>query len=360
MKLICERGYLNAALSLVIGRAKANNPIPILYHVRLTAGDSKLRLCATDLEAMSESHLDADVRSPGVAIIDAHRFAKLVAGFPKGAQIAIEGSETDVTVKCSRSIYKLPSLPESDWPTMESHSEPSQFSLDASVVRTLFETPAAAVEPPKGRVYLTGGYLHQPARGKISVVATNGHMLLQSIADCDFTLPIGVIVPKAAMNEIAKIATGTVKFECTANLIAVETEACRFTSKLIDATFPEYQRLIPTTDGACIHVEREHLIAAIRRLDVMDEGKNTLKMDWREGGNIVVTLEDAGRGEEQIEAEIDLPSIGGIGVAPSLLLPTLEAFDGDTVRLFMTDPGNPIRIAGETDAVVGVVMPKRM
>lgn len=360
MKLVCERGYLNAALSLVIGRAKPNNPIPVLYHVLLTAKDGKLRLCATDLDAMSESHLDAEVREPGLAVVDAHRFAKLVAGFPKGSQITIEGSETEITVKCGRSIYKLPSLPPADWPVMESQSEPSRFSLDASVVKLLFETPAAAVETPKGRVYLTGGYLHQPAKNKISVVATNGHMLIQYLADCDFTFAKGVIVPKAAMNEIAKIATGTVHFECTANLIAVETEACRFTSKLIDGTFPDYQRVIPPATAGHVIVDREDLILAMRRLEIMDEDKNTLKLDWIEGGNLIVTLEGIGSGEEQIEAEINLPSFGGIGLAPSLMLPALESFGGETIRLFMTDAGAPVRLSeDQQDAVIAVVMPKR-
>jgi DNA polymerase III subunit beta len=360
MKLICERGYLNAALSLVIGRAKANNPIPILSHVLLTARDGKLKLCATDLEAMSESHLSAEVHAPGVAVLDAHRLAKLAAAFPKGAQIMLEGDEREITIKCGRSTYKIPSLPAADWPTMESHSEPSLFSLDASVVKLLFEVPAPAVES-KGRVYLMGGFLHQPAKGKISVVATNGHILIQFITDADFVFPARTIVPKASMAEIAKIATGMVKFECSENLIVVETDTCRFTSKLIDGTFPDYQRVIPTHVDTSILVDREDFITAIRRLISIDDDKDTLKLDWKEGGGITLTLHGAGSGEEQIEAEVDMPSFGGMGVAPSLLLPALESFGGETVRIFVTDAGSAIRLSdNEASDVIAVVMPKRI
>lgn len=360
MKLVCERGYLNAALSLVIGRAKANNPIPILYHVRMTAANGKLHLCATDLDATSESHLGAEVAASGVAILDAHRFAKLVAGFPKGAQITLEGTATDVTIKCGRSVYKLPSLPAADWPEMEPQAEPARFSLDASIVRRIFETPASAVEPPRGRVYLTGGYLHQPSKGKISVVATNGTILIQEGADCDFIVPRGVIVPKAAMAEIAKIAAGTVKFEVSANLIAVETEACRFTSKLIDGTFPDYERVIPKAMDTSILVDRNEFIAAIRRLDTLGEDNSTLKLDWEAGGNVVVTIDGSGSGEEQIAAEIDLPGIGGVGVAAPLILAALESFDCEIIRLSTTDNSSPIRItSSDASAALAVVMPKR-
>lgn len=361
MKLVCERGYLNAALSLVIGRARANNPIPILYHVLLTARDGKLQLCATDLEAMSESHCAAEVQTPGSAVLDAHRFAKLVAAFPKGAQIMMEGKESEVTIRCGRSTYKLPSLPAADWPMMQSHQEPSRFSLDASVVKLLFEIPAPAVEPPKGRVYLTGGCLHQPAKGKISIVATNGHILIQYATDADFVFPARTIVPKASMAEIAKIATGTVQFECSDNLIVVETESCRFTSKLIDATFPDCQRIIPTNVDTSILVDRTDLIAAIRRLDILDDNKDTLKLDWKEGGSLTLTLHGMGAGEEQIEAEVGMASFGGIGVAPSLLLPVLEVFGGETVRLFLTDARQAIRLSdNEASDVTAVVMPKRI
>lgn len=360
MKLICERGYLNAALALVIGRARANNTIPILYHVLLTARDGKLRLCATDLEAMSESHLAAEVHAPGSAVLDAHRFAKLVAGFSNGAQITLDGDEREITIKCGRSTYKLPSMPPADWPTMESHQEPSRFSLDASVVKQLFEVPAPAVES-KGRVYLMGGFLHQPTKGKISVVATNGHILIQYIADADFVFPARTIVPKASMAEIAKIAAGTVKIECSDNLIVVETESCRFTSKLIDGTFPDYQRVIPTNTETSILIDRAEFIAAIRRLDILDDDKDTLKLDWKEGGNLTLTLHGAGAGEEQIEAEVGAPSFGGMGVAPSLLLPALESFDGETVRMFLTDAGQAIRLAdNDQGPVTAVVMPKRI
>lgn len=360
MKLVCERGYLNAALSLVIGRAKANNPIPILYHVRLTARDGKLLLCATDLEATSESHLDAEISVPGVAVLDAHRFAKLVAGFAKGSQITIDGSESEITIKSGRSVYSLPSLPPQDWPEMEAEEGRTRFSLDASIVKQLFETPSAAVESPKGRVYLSGGYLHQPSKGHISIVATNGRILIQYSADCDFVVPVGVIVPKAAMSEIAKIVSGTVKFELSANLITVETDAGRFTSKLIDGTYPDYQRVIPPEIPNSIAIDRVELIAAIRRLDVLGEDKSTLKFDWTEGGNLIVTLEGSGVGEEQIEAEIDLPSFGGIGLATSLLLPALESFECEVVRLFLTDPGSAVRIsASDAGPTTAVVMPKR-
>lgn len=361
MKLICERAHLNAALSLVIGRARTSNPIPILYHVLLTARDGKLRLCATDLDAMSESHLAAEVQTPGSAVLDAHRFAKLVAGFPKGAQIALEGDESEIIMKCGRSTYKLPSLPPVDWPTMQSHEEPSRFSLDSSVVRLLFETPAAAVEAPKGRVYLTGGYFHQPAKDKISVVATNGHILIQYTTDCDFTFSTGVIVPKASMGEIAKIAVGTVKFECSANLIVAETETCRFTSKLIDGTFPDYQRVIPAAGATSLLVDRLDFIAAIRRLDTLDDDKDVLALDWTEGKNLTLKLQGRGIGEEQVEADIGMPSFGGIGIAPSLLLPALESFSGETIRIFLTDTGQAIRLSdSDPGDLTAVVMPKRI
>lgn len=328
----------------------------------LTAADGKLRLCATDLEAMSESHLAAEVHAPGQAVLDAHRFSKLIGGFPKGSQISLDGDEHEVTVKCGRATYKLPSLPPSDWPVMETHAEPSRFTLDAPIVRSLFEIPAPAVEPPKGRVYLSGGYLHQPNRNQISVVATNGHILIQFTTDCDFALPNGIIVPKASMAEIVKIASaGTIRFECSANLIVAESETCRFTSKLIDATYPDTQRIIPPIGENSILVDRNELIAAVRRLDTIDDDKDAIKLDWKEGIGITITLIGRGAGEEQISAEVGVASFGGMGVAPSLLLPALESFAGETVHLFLTDPNQAIRLSeNEPGSTTVVVMPKRI
>lgn len=361
MKLICERDHLSPALSLVIGHAKGNSNIPILQHTRLTAQNNGLRLCATDLDATSESKLAAEVSEPGAVVIHAHRFAKLISGFPKGSQIGIQTDKSEVTLKCGRSTYRLPTMPLADWPEMQTHQEPTCFTLEAPLVKGLFETPLAAVEPPKGRIYLTGGYLHQPAPNRISVASTDGHILIRYEADCSFAFPTGVIVPKAAMSEIAKIATGTVKFECTANLIVAETEACRFTSKLIDATYPDYQRVIPDGKGASILVDRENLITAVRRLDALSEDRSSVKLDWRQGDGLTATLSGNGSGEENIDAEVDLASIGGIGVSPSLIIPALEAFPADVVRIFITDAGAAIRIEEkEPGSITAVVMPMRL
>lgn len=92
-----------------------------------------------------------------------------------------------------------------------------------------------------------------------------------------------------------------------------------------------------------------------------DEGGSTLGFDWSEGGDLVAKLRGKGDGEERIEAEIGMPSFGGIGIAPSLILPTLESFDCETVRLFMIDAGEAVRVtSSEPGPITAVVMPKRM
>lgn len=345
MKFICERQALDDALGLVIGRAKNRQKIPILSHLHIDARSDAVELTATDLDAESRATFAAEVSTKGCITVPADHLHRLVKGFPVGAQVSIEYADHRVTVKCGRSTYRLPTLPASDWPPMSEPANAISFSLDTKIVKRMFELPQTAVSTDEGRRYLHGGFLHRPAPGKVAIVATDVFVLARVTADGDLPLAEGKIIPKAAMAEIVKLATDGMEFTVGDNLISVRGANFRYTSKLVDAHFPDFQRVIPRADGYSLLVDREDFITALKRLGFIAGENSFLKFAWSgPGESFEVSLIGEGEGAEIVAATVDVPGEGGISFSPRVLLPALDLFEGETLRLIVNDHLGPMHI----------------
>lgn len=359
MKFICERQKLDDALAVVIGRAKNKQKIPILSHLLIDARGDVVELTATDLDAESRATFPAEVSAKGCITVPADHLHRLVKGFPIGAQVSLALIDCRVTVKCGRSTYRLPTLPASDWPSMADVANAVTFTLDTKIIKRMFDLPQIAVSTDDARRYLHGGFLHQVSPGHVALVATDGFILVRVTAKGNVPLVDGKIIPEAAMAEIVKLACEGMEFAIGSNLISIQSDAFRYTSKLVDATYPDYQRIVPAAEGNSLHVDRADFVAALKRL-VLIAGENSfLEFAWAGSGDqFSVTLTGEGAGEEIVAATVKMPEAGGISFSPRVLLSPLDLFKGDTLRLFINDPFGAVNIVDEAapDMTV-IVMP---
>ncbi|MGV6872612.1 DNA polymerase III subunit beta [Pseudochelatococcus sp. B33] len=372
MKVTVERAALLKSLGHVHRVVERRNTIPILSNVLLRAEGGALLLRATDLDLEVTETLAADVAQDGATTVPAYVIYDIIRKLPDGAQIALESAQegAQVVIRAGRSRFTLQTLPESDFPDLAADELPHVFAINAAELKKLIDKTQFAISTEETRYYLNGIYFHAFDAGgtpKLRAVATDGHRLARVETDAPAgarDIP-GVIVPRKAVAEIQKLLDGIeggVQVELSSSKIRLTAGTVVLTSKLIDGTFPDYQRVIPQNNDKRLVVERAEFATAVDRVStISSERGRAVKLSLTDGRlTLSVTNPDSGSATEEIEVEYDSEALD-IGFNARYLLDIAGQLDGDTALLLLADPGSPTLVQDREGAdALYVLMPMRV
>jgi len=372
MRVTVERAALLRSLGHVHRVVERRNTIPILSNVLLRAEDNGLRLKATDLDIEVTETIAADVTQGGSTTVPAHVIYDIVRKLPDGAQVSLEtsGDTGQMQIRSSRSRFMLQALPESDFPDLAAGDLPHRFVLAAGDLKRLIDKTQFAISTEETRYYLNGIFFHTiESNGALVLraVATDGHRL----ARVEMPAPSGsegipgVIVPRKAVAEIQKLVEDgdqSVQVELSSAKVRLTFGEVVLTSKLIDGTFPDYQRVIPTGNDKHLIVDREQFARAVDRVStISSERGRAVKLALNEGKlTLSVNNPDSGSATEEIEADYDATPLD-IGFNARYLLDITGQLDGDTALFKLADPGSPTLVQDREGApALYVLMPMRV
>ena len=375
MKITLERSALLKSLAHVQSVVERRNTIPILSNVLLDANNGKLSLTATDLDIEIVESVAAEVARPGATTVSAHKIYDIVRKLPDGAQVQIElqGETGRITLSAGRSRFQLGVLPREDFPAMTAGALPHSFAVPAADLKRMIDKTRFAISNEETRYYLNGIYLHA-SKGKdetvLRAVATDGHRL----ARFDMTAPAGceamtgVIVPRKTVQEVRKLiddAQGEVEIAVSDTKIRFAFGEAVVTSKLIDGTFPDYQRVIPTGNDKPLFIDRGSFQEAVDRVStVASDRTRAVKMSI-EDGKVTLNVVNPEQGTANEELVADFAGDGfDIGFNARYLMDICAALNGDQAQFLFADAGSPtiVRDAGEgaDAATLYVIMPMRV
>ena len=266
MRATVERSHLLKSLGHVHRVVERRNTIPILANVLLRAEGSKLTMKATDLDLEVTESVPAEVARGGATTVPAHILYDIVRKLPDGAEVSLDtGDGSQLALRSGRSNFTLQVLPETDFPDLTTGEFPVRFSLPALALKKLIDRTQFAISTEETRYYLNGIYLHAvkvAGKSMLRAVATDGHRLAQAQMDAPAGAEemTGVIVPRKAVGEIQKLVEepdATVDVEVSDTKIRITIGPLVLTSKLIDGTFPDYERVIPTGNDKDLDVGRQ-------------------------------------------------------------------------------------------------------
>jgi DNA polymerase-3 subunit beta len=370
MKLTIERGALLKALAHVQGVVERRNTIPILSNVQLGAEAGRLSLTATDLDIAVVEAIGAEIDQPGGTTAPAHTLFDIVRKLPEGAQVQLTHTDNRLAVKAGRSTFALACLPRDDFPVMAEGDAPVSFQVSALDLKRMIDRVRFAISTEETRYYLNGIYLHATEEKGVKLlraVATDGHRL----ARIDLPLPAGaaalqgVIVPRKTVGELRKLldeASGEVTIGVGESKIRFAFGDVVLTSKLIDATYPEYERVIPTQNDKLLEVEAKPFATAVDRVSTISSDKSrAVKLSLeKDRVTLSATSPENGSATEEVAATYPAKALE-IGFNSRYLMDIAAQIDGDTARFLLADAGAPtvIRDAGD-DSVLYVLMPMRV
>ena len=372
MKLTIERAALLKSLGHVQSVVERRNTIPILSNVKLTAADGRLDLDATDMDLDIVAGVAAEVSAPGSTTAPAHTLYEIVRKLPDGTQVELDATAGDgqLSLRAGRSRFSLTCLPTEDFPIMAGGDASHSFSIAAGELRGLIDRTRFAISTEETRYYLNGIYLHSTDRDGTSVlraVATDGHRL----ASVECPLPSGaagmpgIIVPRKTIAELRKLiedSSDEVEVSLSDSKIRFTFDGAVLTSKLIDGTFPDYQRVIPEGNDKEMDVECRMFGDAVDRVSAISSEKSrAVKMKLADG---ILTLSasspEHGSATEEIEVEFAGDEIE-IGFNSRYLLDIVQQVEGDAMRFVLADAASPTIIREVDDeSALYVLMPMRV
>ncbi|MFP6773877.1 MAG: DNA polymerase III subunit beta [Alphaproteobacteria bacterium] len=381
MKLTIERSALLRALGHVQNVVERRNTIPILSNVQLVADTETggLRLTATDLDLAILEGAPAEVLQPGGTTAPAHMLHDIVRKLPDGAQVELDTGADDgrLSVRAARSKFALSCLPREDFPVMADDDLPHQFSVPTADLRRLIEKTRFAISTEETRYYLNGIYLHAPEDAPVlRGVATDGHRL----AHVDIDRPNGaaampgVILPRKAALEVLKLLDDSsnqgggqgadmVEIALSDGKIRFSFGTIVLTSKLIDGTFPDYQRVIPSGNDKRMEVDCKSFQAAVDRVATISSEKSRAVKMAVNGNTVTLSANnpEQGSGTDEVPVTFNGEGTLEIGFNARYLLDIASQIEGENISFDLSDGASPtiVRDAADPGALY-VLMPMRV
>ena len=240
----------------------------------------------------------------------------------------------------------------------------------AADLKRLIDRTQFAISTEETRYYLNGIHMHaaeRDGRKTLRAVATDGHRLALAEAD----LPDGagampaVIIPRKPIQELRRLLEDLdddIEMSVSEGKIRFRLGAAVLTSKLIDGTFPDYERVIPTSNERVALLATQAFGAAVDRVATISmEKARPVKLAF-ETGRVTVSAAspEAGRAEEELDCEWRGEPLE-IGFNARYVLDMVGQVEGPELRMEMANAAAPMVVKDPADpAVLFVLMPMRV
>jgi DNA polymerase-3 subunit beta len=370
MKATIERATLLRGLSHVQSVVERRNTIPILSNVLIEAqGGGSMRLMATDLDLQIDETIPAAVDQPGAITVSAHTLFDIVRKLPEGSQVELNAAEGRITVNAGRAKFTLATLPRDDFPMIAEGELPTTFELPAETLKQIIDKTRFAISTEETRYYLNGIFLHvtDDAQPLLRAAATDGHRLARvTVARPDGAdgMP-DVIVPRKCVAELRKLldeVDGSVGVSLSNSKIRFDLGQAILTSKLIDGTFPDYSRVIPTANDKILKIDPKSFMQGVDRVStIATEKTRAVKMALdRDKVILSVTSPENGAAAEEVPGDYAAMPFE-IGFNSRYLMDILGQIEGDLVEVHLADAAAPTLIRENDSApALYVLMPMRV
>jgi len=366
MKFQIKRETLLKPLQFVIGVVERRQTLPVLSNLLLQADTGRISLTATDLEVELVANFDLNVANGGEITIPARKFLDICRTLPDEAELNISFLNERVQVKSGKSRFTLSTLPATEFPVIEDIQVQKEFKLPQRELKKLIERTSFAMAQQDVRYYLNGLML-ELKEGQMRAVATDGHRLAISevSADIDEQESYQVIVPRKGIQELARLlddSDETALIQLGSNHIRIQLPELRFTSKLIDGKFPDYNKVLPRASDKFVTAEREVLKQSLVRTSILSNEKyRGVRLSFSEQQ---LSIQAHNPEQEEAEEEISVEYSGEtveIGFNVNYILDALNAIPEDNITISLTDSNSSCLIEPSNDKDCRyVIMPMRL
>lgn len=373
MKLTVDRSAFLKALSHGQSVVERRTTIPILSHVLLNATPLGLSLMTTDTDLTLVETVPAIVMEPGSTTVPTQMLFEIVRKLPEGSTIELTllPDTGQLNLKGGRSRFNLSCLDPKDFPQLTQSELPYHFTLPVAVFKKLLDRAKFAMSAEETRYYLNGIYFHSLEREGQKIlrsVATDAHRL----AYVEVPLPEGaenmpgVIMGRKTVTEVRKLADESsteVSIALSPTRIEFSFENAVLSSRLIDATYPEYEQAIPAENDKVAIMDAKAFAAAVDRVaTVSDDKVRAIKVSFNHNMlTLSASSHDLGNATEEMSVDFPHDTPIETGFNARYLLDIAQQIDEDEAQVILGNGEGPAIIKGMKDQeATYVLMPMRV
>ncbi|GAB4275729.1 MAG: DNA polymerase III subunit beta [Methylomicrobium sp.] len=277
MTFIIGRDQILTPLQQIVSVIEKRQTMPILSNVLLVFRDNRLQMTGTDLEIRIVSEIVIENSEFAEITIPARKFLDICRLLPGGAEIKLEIDQDKVKVASGRSRFLLSTLPADNYPEFSETEFERRFTINAGLLKKALEKTVFCMANQDVRYYLNGLLLNI-SNNRIKLVASDGHRL--SVFEENLEQPVGyearIILPRKGVMELVRLLDDldvelTVEF--SNNNVRVTNRQTVFSAKLVDAKYPDFNRVFHQDFFAPIHTQRQTLKDALTRVAILSNEK---------------------------------------------------------------------------------------
>jgi len=277
MKFIVSREQLLVPLQQIVSVIEKRQTMPILANVLIKAIDNKLILTGTDLEIQLIVQVQVDIAEEGEITVPARKFLDICRLLPNDSSIDFVLQDDKVKIKSGRSRFSLSSLVASDYPEFVETEMEGEFQVDAVLLKKALDKTVFCMASQDVRYYLNGLMMNL-SNSRLKLVASDGHRL--AIYENDIGQDTGyesrILVPKKGVQELSRLLDKSdeqVNIKFSKNTIRFQTKKMTLSAKLVDANYPDFNKVFQQEFFSAISIPRQSLKAALTRVAILANEK---------------------------------------------------------------------------------------
>jgi DNA polymerase-3 subunit beta len=375
MEFVVSKREFMKALGRVQSVADKKSAMPVLTNVLIASeGSGALRLAATDLLIAISSQCPAEVRKGGSVALPARSLFDMVKTLPEGDVHVSIAPNFSARVVSGRRKFDLVGMPGDDFPTMPSAGKTELRQIPVDALTELIHFTSFSMSQDDTRPHLSGA-LFEVDGSTLRMVTTDGHRLSKAEKQLEHQEDgaLSILIPLKGITELRRLldeiraekkpeGMGVVGLGRSGSNLFVQRDGTMIAVKLVDATFPPYAQVIPSSSERKARVSRAEFLDALRAMSVVASDRTSgVKLQFSKN-KLVISSENPDLGAGQDEMAIDLTGSDlTVGFNSKFLIDVLSALPSEEVSIELSgelDPG-VIRMP-EVDDFVGVIMPMRI
>lgn len=350
MKLTTSKKELLKLLERCNGVADKKSAIPVMANVMLTASTGEVRLSAMSLAQSVTGAVSAKVTKHGSILVSCATLLARVKSMPDGdLQLSLDKSEALVIKHASSARrFQLSTLPSDSFPEFPNPDDTAEsVVVSANVLSSLILSTQSAVSTDDTRLALNC-LLIEFRPGIIRCVGLDGHRMHKSEAVLDHQLANSdMLIPLVSVQQLRRIidiGDKSVTIRTSGQRVFFDADGVRFEMKLINAQFPPWEQIIPSTCDGDITINRETIAEAVSAIGGSLEKDKGVKITIEDSSvTIEATSSDHGEGIDKLQCEGTGHTITGLN--PKYVTDALSSIGGDSVTIrFTNDVVSPVSI----------------
>ena len=348
MKFTISREIIFKPLQRIVGAVEKRQTLPILSNVLIIVKNQLLSLIGTDLELEIVARLPLNEKAEnGEITVSARKLMDICRALQDNAVIQFLCENNKVIIKSGRSRFNLACLPADDFPKLEDSPGQVELAMPSNILNQLFEYSSFAMAQQDVRYYLNG-LLITFSPQLVRSVSTDGHRLATVAMSMQNNLdePVSVIIPRKAVLELQRLfgeENSDLGIVVSESYLKAITTNFSFSTKLVEGKFPNYQRVLPHTEGYIAKIHRESFKQALARVAVLFTDKfKGARLNFSENTlSIQATNSESDEVEEYLEIDYSGPQIE-IGFNISYLQEYVSVVKSNELNVHLYEPNSSV------------------